>query len=275
MSPEAPTPPSEEPRFTIDVGYATDVGRMRQRNEDSYAIYAPPESELPLGAMLLVADGMGGERAGDRASQMAAEGLHQFFANGLYRSWPEFEDEHWPQAVAERAIREVNNEIYRMGESDPELQGLGSTVVLTLLRGSQMFIAHVGDSRCYRIRNNTIAQLTVDHTWVERQVLAGIMSREQASVHPQRNVLVRSLGEPVPPSGDVRQQELQDEDLFLLCSDGLTGGLSDTDLLTLALRTPDPQLLAEQMVHLANLKDGSDNITAVIGRCRELPGRRS
>ncbi len=275
MNLHSTTPPPAAARFAIDVGYATDVGRMRQRNEDSYAIYAPAESELPLAAMLLVADGMGGERAGDRASQMAAEGLHQLFANGLYRSWPEFEDEQWPQAVAERAIREVNNEIYRMGERDPELQGLGSTVVLTLLRGSQMVIAHVGDSRCYRIRNGTIAQLTIDHTWVERQVLAGILSREQASVHPQRNVLVRSLGEPVPPSGDVQQLEIEDGDLFLLCSDGLTGGLSASDLLALAQRTSDPQLLAEQMVHLANLRDGSDNITAVLGRCRELPSPRS
>lgn len=274
QEPQFTGPQVTGPQFTVDVGYATDVGQLRNRNEDSYAVYLPKENEpdlYPLHAMLLVADGMGGERAGDRASQMAAEGLHQFIANGLYRSWPEFQNEDWPQAVTERAIREVNNEIFRMGEDDPGLQGLGSTVVLALLQGSQMFIAHVGDSRCYRVRNDAIEQLTVDHTWVERQVIAGILSREQALTHPQRNVLVRSLGDAIPPSGDVQEHRVVDGDLYILCSDGLTGGLNASDLLDLSRRISQPQALADQMVELANLKDGSDNITAVVGRCLAIP----
>lgn len=260
-------------RFILDVGYATDVGHIRKRNEDSYAIHLPPKEDdgtSRLRGMLLVADGMGGERGGDRASQLAAEGLHQCFVSGLYRTWPEAEEPDWPAPVLRRAIQEVNDEIYRLGERDPQLQGLGTTVVLTLMTTEHMIIAHVGDSRCYRVRGQSIEQLTVDHTWVERQVSAGLLSPEAARQHPNRNILLRSLGDPSPPGGDVRIEALHDGDVYVLCSDGLTGGVSDQEILEFVLREPEPQRLAHELVNQANIKDGSDNITVVIGRCREI-----
>lgn len=257
-------------RFKLEVGYSTDVGRLRKRNEDSYAIYAPEDGLAkadPLQGMLLVADGMGGERAGDRASQMAAEGLHQCFASGVYRSWPEFEGNQWMPAVVQRAIREVNEAILRLGEENPSMRGLGSTVVLTLMSDAGMVIGHVGDSRCYRIRGRTIEQLTVDHTLVERQIAAGLLTPEQAKRHPHRNVLTRSLGD-ANSHGDLRHEPLQNDDLFLLCSDGLTGSVTEAEMLGQVRQFPDPQELADSLVRLANLKDGSDNITVVVGRCR-------
>ena len=260
-------------RFTLDVGYATDVGLVRQRNEDSYAIHLPSRDQMQdskLHGMLLVADGMGGERGGDRASQLAAEGLHQCFVSGLYRTWPEAEASEWPRPVLRRAIREVNDEIYRLGEREPLLQGLGTTVVLTLMTDEHMVIAHVGDSRCYRVRGGRIEQLTADHTWVERQVTAGLLSPEAARLHPNRNILLRSLGDPSPPGSDVRIEDLHDGDVYVLCSDGLTGGVSDQEILELVKQEPDPQHLADALVERAKVKDGSDNITVVVGRCREI-----
>ena len=257
-------------RFKLEVGYATDVGRLRKRNEDSYAVFAPTDSQAevePLQGMLLVADGMGGERAGDRASQMAAEGLHQCFASGVYRSWDEFQNGTWIPGVLRRAIHEVNDAILQLGEENPAMRGLGTTVVMTLLCGEFMTVAHVGDSRCYRVRGQTIERLTADHTLVARQVAAGLLTPEQALRHPHRNVLTRSLGDDQPPQSDLRTEALEAGDLFVLCSDGLTGGVTDREILGLAVGQPNPQSLADALVQLANKKDGSDNITVVAGRC--------
>lgn len=258
--------------FRLHVGYSTDVGQLRKRNEDSFAVYTPPNShpEGPVGGLLLVADGMGGEQAGDRASQMAAEGLHQFFASGLFKTWGEYHHQLWAPAVLYRAIREVNQAILDIGEANPVVKGLGSTVVVTLMSGDEMTIAHVGDSRCYRVRGRQLEQLTVDHTWVERQVAAGMLTREQANHHPHRNVLTRSLGDTTPPVSDVRTETIRHGDLFLLCSDGMSGALTEGEILGLIRQHPEAQDLADALVRLANVKDGSDNITAVVGLCEAV-----
>ena len=116
-------------------------------------------------------------------------------------------------------------------------------------------------------RDHEIEQLTSDHTLVARQVAAGLLTPEQALRHPHRNVLTRSLGDASPPQSDVRTETLQAGDCFVLCSDGLTGGVSDGEILGQCRHHPDPTALAEALVRLANLKDGSDNITVVVGRC--------
>lgn len=265
------TPRSVSP-FSVEVGFATDVGKRRQRNEDSYAIYVPyPGEENPSGliGLLLVADGMGGERAGDRASRLAAERLRQWISSGAFLGWPEYAGEHPLESALRHAIREVSLEIYRLGEEDPSIRGLGSTVVLAAVGPSRVTIGHIGDSRCYRIRGGAIEQLTRDHSWVEKQVEAGVLSPEEARVHPQRNVLTRSLGDAISPQPDVSSQDLRCGDVFVLCSDGMTGGVPDEDILRLAEEHESPQILAEALVTLANERDGSDNITAVVGRCHK------
>ncbi|MEM1205459.1 MAG: PP2C family serine/threonine-protein phosphatase [Acidobacteriota bacterium] len=257
-------------RFSLEVGFATDVGRQRRRNEDSYAVFVPfPGEGNPshLAGLILVADGMGGERAGDRASQMAAEKLRDWFSTGAYLSWPEHSGGTPLESVLGRAIRRVSNEIFQLGESDPSIRGLGSTVVMGAMTSRRMVLAHVGDSRAYLIRRGRIELLTSDHSWVQRQVDAGVLSAEAARTHPQRNILTRSLGDSLPPEVDLRSVDVEAGDLFVLCSDGLTGGVSDDRILELALRNPDPQALAQALIRLANEVDGSDNITVVVGRC--------
>lgn len=259
-------------RFSLEVGFSTDVGRQRKRNEDSYGVFVPFPGETnpsQLAGLMLVADGMGGERAGDRASQLTAERLRHWFSSGEYCSWPEHGGERPLEAALEHAIREVSNEIFELGESDPAIRGLGSTVVIGAMTARQLVVAHVGDSRAYLVRKSTIRQLTSDHSWVQRQVDAGVITSEAARAHPQRNILTRSLGDSLPPDVDVSTLDLVNDDLFLFCSDGLTGGLTDSELLELSEQVRDPQALAEALVRLANDRDGSDNITAVVGRCIE------
>lgn len=263
-------------RMELEVGHATDVGRQRQRNEDSLAVHvggaegAHADDEAPaIAGLMLVADGMGGERAGDRASQMAAERLKDWFVDGTYRDWPESQGPGGLEAALGRAIRTVSQEIYELGEGDPNIRGLGSTVVVCLLTHDRLVLGHVGDSRCYRLRGKTLELLTTDHSWVQRQVDAGVISPEAARSHPQRNILTRSLGDSLPPEVDVASFDVRHGDLFVLCSDGLTGGVSDGEILKLSLLGKNPQTLAESLVRLANEKDGSDNITCVVGRARE------
>ncbi|MDA8017518.1 MAG: protein phosphatase 2C domain-containing protein [Thermoanaerobaculia bacterium] len=263
----------------LEVGFATDVGRQRQRNEDSFAVHVPAtgledtgsgsDDRLSLSGLMLVADGMGGERAGDRASQITAERLRDWFVDGTYREWPEATGPGGLEAALGRAIRAVSQEIYELGEGDPNIRGLGSTVVVGLLSQDRLVLGHVGDSRCYRLRGSTLELLTTDHSWVQRQVDAGVISAEAARSHPQRNILTRSLGDSLPPEVDIASYEVRHGDLYVLCSDGLTGGVSDGEILKMSLLGKTPQMLAESLVHLANEQDGSDNITCVVGRACE------
>ncbi|MCG8459703.1 MAG: protein phosphatase 2C domain-containing protein, partial [Holophagales bacterium] len=238
-------------RFSLEVGFSTDVGRQRQRNEDSYAVFVPYPGEgnpSQLAGLILVADGMGGERAGDRASELTSERLRHWFSTGTYRTWPEHAGERALETALVHAIRKVSKEIYQLGEEDPSIRGLGSTVVIGAMTARRMVLAHVGDSRAYRIRGGEIQLLTSDHSWVQRQVDAGVITAEAARNHPQRNILTRSLGDSLPPEVDLLSEELEDGDLFVLCSDGLTGGLTDADILSLVEQVAEPQPLAEALV---------------------------
>lgn len=259
----------------LEVGFATDVGLQRQRNEDSFGIYVPfPGDENPsrLDGVLIVADGMGGAKAGDRASQLAVERLRHWLASGEYLGWPEATagPDGTPVAGAlRRAIPALGAEIHGLGMADPSIRGLGSTVVMAVFDGDRVTIAHVGDSRCYRVREGRIERMTQDHSWAEQQVAAGVITPEQARVHPRRNVLTRSLGDDTPPAPDLRTEHLRPGDCFVLCSDGLTGGVTDADILAQSRLHDSPQKLAEALVRLANERDGSDNITVVVGRCHD------
>jgi len=262
-------------RFKLEVGSATDVGRQRQANEDRYAVWLRGRGESSeLSALLFVADGMGGERGGAMASQTAVERILEWLTSGHYRTWPEYSGSHDFRDILRRALRDVSAEIYEIGLRDDNLRGLGSTAVLAAYARDRVTVAHVGDSRCYLVRDGAIRRLTDDHTWVEEQVGSGFLTAEQARVHPQRNVLTRSLGDSEVPEVDVRTEPVQDRDVFVLCSDGLTGGVTDQEILDLVRRHRDPRQAAEALVDLANEKDGSDNVTVVVARCDDLDAAR-
>lgn len=256
-------------RPAMELGFATDTGRVRERNEDSFAIFAPYPGEpnvSGLEGLLLVADGMGGASGGQQASGLAAQRMRQWFASGEFRSWSvEAPEAGLLQAALTRAFHTVSDEVRDMAEADPSLRGAGSTLVMALVEGRKLVVAHVGDSRCYRVRDGRIERLTVDHSWVQKQVDSGVISLEEARNHPQRNVLTRSLGDRLSPKPDVRTEEMREDDVFILCTDGLFGKVRDEEILELARRPLAPQALAEALVSLGVERDGTDNVTVVVG----------
>jgi serine/threonine protein phosphatase PrpC len=231
----------------------SDVGRRRPANEDTYAL-AP---ELGL---FLVADGMGGHRAGHVASGLAARA-----AVATLRAQQEGK-----RGAADRlraCVAAANAEILSRSRAKPELAGMGTTIVALLADGDQVALAHVGDSRAYLIRDGAIRRLTEDHTVVGELVRRGEISEWVAGRHPQRHVLLRALGVIRTVDPDLLELAPVDGDLFLLCSDGLTGHVEDEEIAELVAGTPDLDAACGRLVDLANGRGGDDNITVVLLRC--------
>jgi protein phosphatase len=239
----------------------SDVGRRRPANEDTYAL-AP---ELGL---FLVADGMGGHRAGQVASGLAARAAVASLRN----------QREGRRGLGDRlraCVAAANAEILSSSRAKPELAGMGTTLVALLADGGRVALAHVGDSRAYLIRDRAIRRLTDDHTVVGELVRRGEISEWAAGRHPQRHVLLRALGVSRTVDPDVVELAPEDGDLFLLCSDGLTGHLEDEEIAELVALAPDLDAACERLVELANGRGGDDNITVVLLRCEsELEGPR-
>jgi protein phosphatase len=231
----------------------SDQGRRRQANEDTYAL-AP---ELGL---FLVADGMGGHRAGQVASGLAARAavatlrtLHDGRRGTLER--------------LRACVTAANAEILASSRAKPELAGMGTTIVALLAEGDRVALAHVGDSRAYRVRGGAIRRLTDDHTLVGELVRRGEIGERAAAVHPQRHVLLRALGVRRNVDPDLLELAPEPGDLFLLCSDGLTGHLEDAEIAELVSGESDLDAACERLIDLANRRGGDDNITVVLLRC--------
>lgn len=231
----------------------TDVGRARARNEDALL-------QRPGRGVVAVADGMGGHAAGDIASRIAVDvvddGTADLPETGLA--------DHLRETV--RAAHEA---ILRAGRADTGLRGMGTT--LTLLRvdpsGERAVVAHVGDSRAYRLRGARLEQLTRDQTWVQEQVEAGLLSPAQARGHPLSSMLTSALGvEDDGPEVQLLEIDILPDDLFLLCSDGLTARLDDDEVRRLLLAHSDLDEAARALVDAANEAGGPDNITVGLVR---------
>ena len=227
------------------VGVRTDVGRVREGNEDSYL------AEPPLFA---IADGMGGHSAGEVASETAVKVISD--GAGQVSS----ED---PRSLA-RLLNNANAAIYTKAQSDAALRGMGTTCTLLMAGEDSAHIAHVGDSRAYRLRDGELEQLTDDHTLVGRMVREGQISSEEAQHHPQRNVITNALGLDTDIAVDLREIEARPGDRLLLCSDGLSSMVSDSDIAAAANAAADPQEAAEALVDLALEAGGEDNITVLV-----------
>jgi protein phosphatase len=237
----------------------SDLGRRRPANEDTYAL-AP---ELGL---YLVADGMGGHRAGQVASGLAARAAVATLRTLRHHEAP---------SVAEKlrtCVAAANAEILASSRAKPELAGMGTTVVALLAEGERVALAHVGDSRAYLVRRGTIRRLTDDHTLVGELVRRGELSERAAGGHPQRHVLIRALGVRRSVEPDLLELTPEPGDVFVLCSDGLTGHVEDPEIADLVTSAPDLDVACVRLVDLANRRGGDDNITVVLLRC-EWPER--
>jgi serine/threonine protein phosphatase PrpC len=232
----------------IVAGVATDTGRVRDHNEDAYIV------EPPLYA---VADGMGGAKAGEVASQLALETIA--------------EKQRTEAGTLEEEVREANRVVFERAGEDAKYAGMGTTVTAAIASADSLHLAHVGDSRAYLLRAGSLRQLTHDHTLVDRMVEAGEITRDEAEVHPHRNVLLRALGTEPRVEVEAREIGLLEGDRVLICSDGLTTMVTEEQIAAiLDITAGEPQSAAERLVRAANRAGGIDNITVVV--LEVLPG---
>jgi len=224
----------------IAAGVATDIGQVREGNEDSFLVEAP---------LYAVADGMGGHRGGEVASQLALETVEARYGEG---------------APLEDAVRSANAAVFERSEADRAVAGMGTTITAVVVEPRSAHLVHVGDSRAYLLRAGALRQLTEDHTLVQRMIAAGEITPAEAEVHPHRSVVLRALGTDAQVALDVQDVGLLEGDRLLLCSDGLTTMITEEQIAAIAGATPAPQEAADRLVRAANRAGGVDNITVVI-----------
>src|SRR5713226_1010549 len=223
---------------------ASDTGRKRRHNEDSYVV-APP--------LFAVADGMGGAQAGEIASKLAAAALEDTDPGTLSG-----------EERVTSLIQEANRRVYERSNADPNASGMGTTITVALVEDAGVTIGHVGDSRAYRYREGSIEQITEDHSLVNELMKSGKLSPEEAEAHPQRSVITRALGTDPDVDADTFTIEAKAGDVFLLCSDGLTDMVGEHEILELVERNRDDiDAALKSLVKAANRSGGEDNITVV------------
>jgi PPM family protein phosphatase len=231
----------------LRAGAASDVGRLRERNEDSYLVKEP---------LFAVADGLGGHLGGEVASRIAVETLtSEAGADGPEDGIPE---------RLRAAVHRANGAVAERASKDSRLRGMGTTLTAFVAGRDRVYLAHVGDSRAYLLRDGDLRLLTEDHTLVQRMVREGRLTPEQAEIHPQRSVLTRALGIEDDLEVDQATVEVAADDRLLLCSDGLTSMISDEDIRKILGGYDDPQGASDALVEAANAAGGQDNITTVV-----------
>lgn len=239
----------------------SDVGKKRSRNEDCFLV----SDELKL---YIVADGMGGHSGGEYASRLAVATMEEVLQSmnsdpeatvisGVNSEETEFGDR------LKYAIARAGEKIFDQALYDPELKGMGTTITAMMIEGSSACVANVGDSRVYLIRDNEIKQLTQDHSLVSEQMRAGLISETDAKKHKLKNIITRSVGYQEEVEIDIVKLELQTNDKILLCSDGLTNMIDDSQIKTI-LTSSDTQSGCRELINIANKNGGDDNVTVIV-----------
>lgn len=242
----------------------SDIGLVRSMNQDGYVMVP----EMPIGNLYLVADGMGGPSAGDVASQLAVDTVSSYIKEHV-------DADKDVSDVLLAAIQHGNQEIYQRSQANPEYEGMGTTIVCAIANQSSVHFAHVGDSRGYLYSRPELRQVTQDHSLVAELVRRGQLTEDEAKSHPQRNIVTRSLGTEPDSVPDVDMVSWRSGDAILLCSDGLTNLVLDSELVTFMDQACDSndeeslQSILDDLVNLALKRGGSDNITALIAVCKE------
>jgi serine/threonine protein phosphatase PrpC len=243
----------------------TDVGMKRTHNEDYFSLIEQDQ-------LFLVADGMGGHASGEVASKMAAETMQEFFTRS------QDDDVTWPYKMDRQlsfvenrlvvGVKMANQRIYEAALKDLRLKGMGTTIVGGQIVGDKLYIAHVGDSRCYRIRDGKIQQMTRDHSLLEdyKDAKPG-MSEEEQRKFPHKNVITRALGMRDTVQVDLHAQDIVPGDTYVFCSDGLSGMIEDDAILKIVVGNPDLEVSVSALVEAANQAGGTDNVTVLALQC--------
>ncbi len=237
----------------VEAAGATDTGQVRPANEDAYFVGD---------SVFAVADGMGGHLAGEVASATALEPIRDL--DGKV-----FSDAADAVTALREAVVAANDRVSQMAADEPSYRGMGTTLTATMLEGPRLHVAHVGDSRAYLLRDGAFSQLTDDHTLVQHLIDEGQITREEAAHHPQRSIVTRAIGVSREVDVDSMTLDLEAGDQVLLCSDGLTGVVSDEDIASELTRDDDAETALQRLIDLANEGGGPDNITAILLRASD------
>lgn len=252
----------------VIVAGETNVGMKRTHNEDNFDLL---EDEK----LYLVADGMGGHASGEVASKLAIETLREFFlstAQDPEATWPYKMDKSrgYEENRLITGIKLANLRIHESQQREPKLRGMGTTMAAILVIDEGVLVAHVGDSRVYRLRSGALEQLTEDHSLLNDYIKMKRLSEEEIANFPHKNVIVRALGMKDTVKVDTRLDPPQVGDIYLLCSDGLSGPVTDPEIAEIASSSPDLKVIASKLIERANANGGPDNVTVV---CAKWMGR--
>lgn len=249
----------------IEYGARTDVGCVRELNEDNLRL-------VPELSLFILSDGIGGAAHGEVASEIAVTTIEEHCRQFAADSSLSYEGEFRPD-LTERtnrlasAMRLANKAIHQAASNDPNMKGMGATIVAIWLDGERLSVAHVGDSRAYRLRERSLDQLTRDHSLVAEQVRLGILTPEQAEHSEYQTMLIRALGAAETVEVDVDEHVMLDGDAYLLCSDGLSRMVPDEKIAQTIVSLKKPQKATERLIDMAKEAGGLDNVTAIIVRC--------
>ena len=234
----------------------SDIGKAREMNQDSYYVSDLKHNELKL---YILADGMGGYKGGEIASALAVESCRKYIENNFKKCRKDKEN---ILELIKNAVEYANTAVYDKARQDEELHDMGTTLDVCLIYNNKVFIGHVGDSRVYRIRKNIIRKITTDHSYVEKLVKEGTITKEEAYNHPKKNMLMKALGCCTHVEPDVICKGFLKDDILLMCSDGLTNMLRENEIYNLLLNNPEKP--EEALIKNANDLGGYDNITLII-----------
>lgn len=237
----------------------TDTGLKREQNEDQLGVFYNTADQV----LLLLCDGMGGQNAGDVASQMALTEVGE-----RWRSTEEMASEEATTWLTQ-TLELTNQRILEKSNQFDDLLGMGTTIVALADFGAEVVVAHVGDSRAYHLRQGSLAQVTKDHSYVQELVDQEIISPEEAKHHPQKNIITQSMGINPSINVDLIQISVEVGDIFLLCSDGLTDMIEDQDILAVLLAKPNIEEAVKQLIWEANNAGGRDNISIILAQVQE------
>jgi protein phosphatase len=258
----------------LEIASCTDPGMVRAHNEDSIA------SDGEKGLVVL-ADGMGGYNAGEVASGMATTVIITELQQLLEKRTPYETDPSSGELLAHRLLHDqiakANTSIYQAAQSQPQYAGMGTTLVVALFYDNKMTVAHIGDSRLYRLRGEELRQITKDHSLLQEQIDSGVLTPQQARQSQNKNLVTRALGIDPAVEPEIHDHETQPGDIYLLCSDGLCDMVSDEDIgLALQTLSSNLKLCAQHLVQTANDNGGRDNISVILVRVlRDFPAPRS
>jgi PPM family protein phosphatase len=257
----------------LEIASCTDPGMVRAHNEDSIA--ADPASGL-----VVLADGMGGYNAGEVASGMATTVIIAEMRQILADAAPHQIDPRTNEMIARRLVREqvlkANRFIYQAAQRQPQYAGMGTTLVVTLFYDNRVLVAHLGDSRLYRLRDGYLRQVTRDHSLLQEQIDAGLITPAQAKNAQHKNLVTKALGIDPSVEPEIHEYPTRPGDVYLLCSDGLCDMVDDEDIrMTLQTLGGNLKMAAQHLVQLANDNGGRDNVSVILVRVlREYPGAR-